>query len=188
MLPVVTHYSEAFKRVVTQYKRSEFNVGGIIRVLCEPAQLLENVTVDLYNLHSPSTAFGAMLDNLGAILGVSRGGWNDDEYRAYLYIRIGALNSEATAEDLVSVFRSLMVPKHVDYDEVYPAEIHLTALDATPICDLNLVRQALEKAKAGGVALVLKISNSPAFGFAPADLGFGDATDPTAGGGFSAIF
>lgn len=97
-------------------------------------------------------AVGVQLDGLGEILGEERKGRNDDDYRAFLGIRVTINISRGEPETLISVLAAITDSSYVALAEVFPARVEMYFNGATIPSDLlnnmNLV-------KAAGVQLAL---------------------------------
>lgn len=177
---ITDHDAQAKKRLITQYQDSE-NIKKILTVYTAQIQEIEDELFKLINDREIDTAAGYQLDQLGTILNEPRFGLNDDNYRLLLKAKIAENTSEGTIEDVISIFRMLLRPDEIVYNEIHPAGFELTAVGSTmPIASIDRLRTAIERAKVAGVDLVdIKTVNQPEFSFF-------DDPDPT-GKGFRDI-
>lgn len=60
----------------------------------------DGLLLDLDSAYSPDSAVGVQLDALGKILGLSRNGFNDDDYRLLLNFKIVTNNSGTSIKDI----------------------------------------------------------------------------------------
>jgi len=174
------HDEEAKNRLITQYKESE-NIKKIITVYATQFQEIEDQTRALLYDRSIDTAVAYQLDQIGTILDQPRDGLIDDDYRLLLKAKIAEDISEGTIEDVIGIFRLLLRPDEILYNDFYPAGFELTAIGTTmPISSIDRLKQAINRAKPASVELVeIKIVN-------PSEFSFFDDPDPT-GKGFRDI-
>jgi hypothetical protein len=179
------------KKLLVQYAKAP-NIQAVLTIFLTQVQNAENAWWQLYTLRSLQNAVGAQLDGIGTILGLSRGGMDDDTYRGALFIRIAELNSQGTPEELIQIFKILTGATEVIFAEIGIAcfiiqgTLTLAQEEDLPF-DPDQVFEAILQAKPAGVGFGLVLSADPYFGFDgdPNSLGFGDATDPTVGGNFA---
>lgn len=184
----IAHLPELFSKCLVQYRGKE-NYQVILRAFAEQAQALDDAGCDMMNQLDIATAQGYVLDWWGQVLGQTRGGMSDEQFRSLLYITIAALNSEGTAEDLIALFKALMGCDYVQAYDAPPACFVLQAVNPSPIVPLDYVRLAMHRAKAAGVKLELSFTTGmPAFGWQPDDEGLGDLSNPLLGGQLAATF
>lgn len=185
------HEARAIDRLITQYKSKE-KIEGLVKAFTNQLQLIENVGADLVNKRSIFDAAGIELDRWGNLLVEPRFGLNDSDYRIQLIAKVAQNFSEGTAEDLISMFKSLTRAAYIIYSEIYPAEVSITAVDVDLIGDSNRIRSVLDLAKAAGVKITSAIVTAAnVFSFDgdtdPNSLGFGDVNDLNLGGQWASI-
>lgn len=185
------HVQRAVDRLITQYKGKE-KTEGLISSFVQGLQEIENVANDFANKRSIFDAEGIELDRWGTLLDEPRFGLNDGSYRIQLIAKVSQNLSEGTAEDLISMFKSLTRASYIIYSEIYPAEVSITAVDVDLLGDAARIRQVLNLAKAAGVKITSAIVTAAnVFSFDgdtdPNSLGFGDVNDLGLGGQWASI-
>ena len=100
---------EASKQLLMQQYVQKSGVEGLISVFASQQQVLEDALFALYSnryLASPATS-GKTLDGIGDLVGVSRNGLEDDEFRILLYAKIADNAGNATLQTLLAVAAAL---------------------------------------------------------------------------------
>lgn len=129
------------------------NLQNIIAGFVEQTQDDEDMLQDFFAERYLATAIGAQLDGLGLIIGVNRGILNDTDYRSQLYLKIAQNFSEGAIENLIWIFKELMVADSIILTEIFPAEFAMLAINPNPVVDLTFVYNAIVLAKAAGVGI-----------------------------------
>lgn len=174
---IFDHVAKALDRLPYQFKTQE-NIENLISLYANRTQNVEDIFWELLELRFLEDALGQQLDNLGKILDIEREGLSDDDYRIRLIAKIAQHNSEGTPEDLIAIYSLLMDPDKIEYNEIYPAEFTMAAINANPIGSTDKIHEAILRTKAGGVRLSYLVSTGPnPFVF------FGDGD----GGGFGSV-
>jgi hypothetical protein len=93
---------------------------ALAEALAHGAQLLEDQTWALISGRVLDTAFGAALDQWGALVGVTRGGLDDDAYRAMIEVQILANRCLGTTDDLIKIAEAMTAPSTVRHTTLYP--------------------------------------------------------------------
>lgn len=184
---ILDHVDQAKARLIQQYKNKP-RIGAIIEAFIEEIQEIESMFKDLNLNRSLETATGNTLDRLGDIVGVARSpGQSDSEYRISIKAKISQNISQGEPERLISTFQLLKGAALVLLQENYPAAIHIGT--PVPIADqdeANMLMEIMERTAAAGVRIEGLISFDPgepfAFDGALPGFGFGDDTNPLAGG------
>ncbi len=159
------HFEAAVARLATVYKELP-NLSAYVRAIANQTGDLDTAFKALYEERGLETAIGAQLDQLGRILNESRGGFGDDDYRTRLQLKIIRIYSEGTADDLIQIFTLLTNPLGVEFNEILPAAFELIAIEPDSIYEDDFIREAILKAKAGGVGFTAyHTSGLPAFAF-----------------------
>lgn len=186
MQKIENHAGVALERLLEQYKESP-NFKTVVTQIAAQVQALENTGFDLLQARFPATATGNGLDKLGEVLNVTRDGNNDGEYRSRIYAKIGQYVSIGSPEAIISIFLLLMQADYIVYKEVYPAKVFMTAVGATPVSNVQAIKESLDRAKPAGVSLeyLATVAGRP-FVFDgdpdPNGGGFGDLDNPDVGG------
>lgn len=176
------HANQAVLRLLYQF-RDATKLQGLMNSFNAQIQDLENMFIDLLQDRWIDTAVGLNLDRWGVVLDEPRFGLGDDDYRVQLVAKVAQNTSEATAEDLISMFKILTRAEYVWYSELYPAEVTMVAVDANPIGDTARIREVLNRAKPAGVEITAAaVAENNAFAFDgdvdPDSGGFDDALSP----------
>src|SRR5690606_7213019 len=96
----------ALSRLVTQF-RDKPRIEALLKAIAAQVQQLEDVATDLLEKRWLDSAEGAQLDGLGRILGLDRGAWDDEQYRARLRVRIRILLADGTPENIIATLALL---------------------------------------------------------------------------------
>lgn len=140
------------------------NLEKLIIASVGPAQDIENALKQMLLYRFVDTATGAQLEQLGSIVGQSRGGLVDDDYRRYLRARIVANFSKGRVEDLIKVV-DLVVYDADAYIELTPfgaATERLFVREVFIADDLaTVVSVFVGDTKASGARIVLEWSEHP---------------------------
>lgn len=173
---ISNHDAAAKARLITQYQESD-NIKKIVTIYAKQVQDVEDAIKELLDERSIDSAIGYQLDLLGTILDEPRVGLGDDDYRLLLKAKIAQNVSEGTPEDIIGIFRMLLRPDEIFYNEVHPAGFELTAIGSTlPLTSIDRIKDAINRCRPAGVKLVdIKTVNQPEFSFF-------DDPDPTGGG------
>lgn len=186
------HLQQALDRVIEQYKDSPRLIFLLTQAVNQ-IQELENAFIDVLQKTWINTAEGAQLDELGLLLNVTRGGFSDAVYRTRLNAAIVRYTSSGRPEQVLSAISLLSQARQVILEEIYPAEIRLTAVGAVaPAGTFDELRAGINGSLAAGVNYsALVISTDTPFVFDgdpdPQGQGFGDVFDASVGGNFAEI-
>ena len=102
------------------------NFQKLIKVLCGPAQELQDVLWQLKTERWLSTAIGEQLDEIGEILGLPRNpGESDEDYRERLQFQIFVNISSGTPEDIIRAIQFLTEANNIVFSDVFPAFFQL---------------------------------------------------------------
>lgn len=118
-------------------------------------QEIEDMLVELRTERYLANSEGAQLDGMGSIVGESRNGRVDDEYRIAIQVKALLNRSDGTIEQVVEIMdlASGELPTsghYVDITEAYPA--CLVASTIAPVTtEPRIMKATLGKARAGGV-------------------------------------
>lgn len=177
--------------LIEQFEDS-LNINKMVYIGVDPLQRAEIVASEISKMRDLDTAIGYSLDITGEILGVSRQGLTDDEYRKILRLQTFLNRSCGEPEMLILALKTFTGATVVHYYEMHPAMVYMefTSIFAPP---LNLLK-LLQKLAVAGVKIILSwaIDTDPDFSFdgegiypPPSNtLGFGELTLPNEGGKF----
>lgn len=155
MTEQITNYAERLKSLLLYQFQQKPNFISFVDGFAVSAQDLEDELYRFFSELSLNNATGAQLDGIGEILGESRLARTDDDYRAFLSVRISINVSRGEPETLISVLAAITESTFILFTEVYPARVEMffngPTIPTNLIDNMNLVKPA-------GVQLVL-ISN-----------------------------
>lgn len=167
----LTHETEAVEKALAALPRRDRGlerIEALVTLLGERAQELEDVVWSLYDDTRLSTAAGAQLDQLGALIGQAREGREDDAYRIWLAVRVALNLSCGTPEDLLkvtgllaSLFSGTNEAGKVHVLEWFPAAVEVQLDTPTTSANALQVLQVLQAAKAAGVRVLLTYRTDP---------------------------
>jgi hypothetical protein len=186
------HLQQALERVLEQYKDKP-RIVFLLSQFVQQVQDLEDTLIDMLDKTWINTAEGAQLDELGILLNTTRGGFSDAVFRTRLNAAIVRYTSSGRPEQVLSAISLLSQAGTVILEELYPAEVRLTAIGAVaPAGTFDELRAGINGSLAAGVNYsALVISTTTPFVFDgdpfPTGAGFGDVFDPTVGGNFAEI-
>ena len=186
------HEALAIARFIEQYKTKP-NLNALLKSLgTEQVQDIEDALCAFYDRLNIDLMVGAQLDGIGQIVGIVRDGKNDEVYRIYIKVKIGANNSQSSIENIITVWKILNGNELVQITEIYPASLQIGSdFLIQPPFD-SLIKELLEDVIAAGVRLegILVFDPDNAFAFdEPINNlntgGFGDLLVPGIGGLFA---
>jgi hypothetical protein len=127
MVQITNEFDRAMSLLASQFRGQKANgeltnLQKLIKILCVPAQELEDVNWQLKTQRWLDVAVGYQLDELGIILGVARQiGESDEDYRERLQFQIFINTSNGTPEDSIKVLAFLTQGTNIGYHELRPA-------------------------------------------------------------------
>jgi hypothetical protein len=196
MLARITSYAvDLPARLLAQY-RTLPRFTALIGELGGAVQGVEDALWGIIDAIALPTATGVWLDRLGAIVGESRDGATDVDYRRFIGARILANRSWGRMDDILGVLAAWagLMPS-VTVTDYPPAEMAFR-LNSIPVVDLTRVFRLLISARAAGVGLMFQytpLSGITPFVFATGSSpeasttdGAGDATNSSIGGALDA--
>ena len=160
VLPPLPPIADPLRRLVEQF-RSKPRIEALLKAIAAQVQQLEDVATDLREKRWLDTAEGAQLDGLGRILGLDRGAWDDEQYRARLRFRIRVLLADGTPENIITTLALLSEGRPVQLIEAHPAELRIVMGGAVAPEAEDALRETALSIKPPGVALWLESGNNP---------------------------
>lgn len=150
----IDHIAKALSRLPEQLKNSTVLIA-LLKALLAPAQEIEEMFYALLALKSIDDATGAQLDLIGKLVGQSRGGNLDTDYRKFIRVRLSVNKSRGLRSDYIKIITLL-----------YPtAKIEVRARGATAEvtihgvvisnADAAIIMTFLQLAHGAGVRVVL---------------------------------
>jgi hypothetical protein len=103
-------------------------INKIVEALVEEVQEVENVIIDMQDLRTLENATGALLDNIGTKLKVSRSDLNDSDYKTAIKVRILRKSNKGTYTDIANVFRLLTRDDNPVINHTHPYVVELVAV------------------------------------------------------------
>lgn len=175
-------------RLIEQFKNKE-NLTKLLNAFIESFQELEYVFGDLYYERWLDEAVGVQLDGLGDIVGPSREGRSDDEYRELIRFYTAVNMSSGEWEILMAITKELTFATEVRIRGLFPARVSIYTNGS--IIPSNIIALLEELALAGiKVELTTSYNSEPVFAVAaeggqpqrPNRAGFSEPTMSGTGG------
>lgn len=146
MIDIISDHAARMKQLLPAQFVGLENWEKFIDALAVSIQAVENDIHDMFTSMSLSGATGVQLDKLGEILGETRKGRTDEEYRAFLSIRVKINISRGEPETLISVLSAITDSSYVILTEVYPARIEMffsgMTIPDNLVSNMNLIKPA----------------------------------------------
>lgn len=171
---IIDHFERAKSLFIDQFRKRQ-SLPKLLKMVTNEAQELEYTIANFGASRNIDLCTNQRLDFIGAIVGVSRNGKNDTEYRKDIYTQIFINSSSGEAEAIITACKFFVNATKVKYSELYPAKILLEITTAfTPPTDLV---DRLELIAAGGVKVTVSFQNDDDDSFELADEGFPPSAD-----------
>jgi len=189
---ITTHIADAKERLIQQYKDKP-NFLTLLESCIAQVQNLEDGIYAIFGLLSIENSIGEQLDRIGEIVGQKREGKDDEEYRLFIYARIGINISTGKIEELLFIWRFITKANLIYLMEIFPAGIAIGTSNEIDSNLIDAVFDLLEKVSAAGVAVdhVTAFEEDNAFAFDDSNIGnpggFGDTEDAGIGGKFAML-
>lgn len=155
------HTEAALSRLPDQFVNST-NLINLVSISSDRFQGLNDEAIKILEGRSLSLATGKQLDNIAAILNLTRiSGESDKDFRQRILSETSALARSGEPSHVIDIYLLLTGASRVFYAETYPAGFQLTARMAIDIEDAEAdasILESMRKVKAGGVGMVLVIS------------------------------
>lgn len=141
-------------------------LDGLIAAYLDRCQELEDVAYEVIRQRGIDTAEGHRLDRIGGLVGIRRGGRDDDTYRLRIRAEIAILNSDGLAEDLITILGLLLgldAPFDVELTEAFPKTVILRPRDHRTTktdADLDIVLDLLRRGTSAGTDIELVYSQN----------------------------
>lgn len=161
------HIERALANLTSQFQRSP-NIKAIVRASVWRVQEIEDAAWSTLMDRTLSSAQGASLEQYGRIVGVARGGLDDDAYRTMIHARILGNRASGAVARLIEVWRLLNASAPVSVREHYPNTLIFSVDQPHPTTPEQrlLTRQWMRQIKKAGVAIELVESpHAGGFGF-----------------------
>ena len=130
LTPLASHTARAISRLTTQF-RGKANIEALVSIFCDELDELETAFFQLLNNRALDVAVGVNLDNLGQIVGISRAGRTDEEFRAAIRVQIATNVANGTYNEFLQLAK-IALNRDIDVEERFPAGLRVTAYGAAP--------------------------------------------------------
>lgn len=151
-------------RLTNQFQEKPL-VKALNSAMVAPLSSSESLADDVKSNRWVNNAVGVQLDKLGSIVGESRLGRNDDDYRVGILFRIFVNTSNATPHDMMQGLALLTSPSDMQHIEQYPATAMMFTNGASIPKDIRNVMQGLAPAAISDVQVLVTFANAPPFRF-----------------------
>ncbi len=155
------YVAEGLARMLDQFDGS-VDLRKLASVFLDQAQTLEDAAFPLLGERGLDNATGDRLDRIGALVGETRSGRSDTDYRLALQAEIAVLASRGTAEDLLTIvqlFVQMTVPIYEMY-EYFPKGFYLRPVDENLTDALAaFTTTALKRSVSAGTTMSFVYSN-----------------------------
>lgn len=141
----IYHKDQAVSRLLDVFKKP--NIEAMVRLYAEQLDDIESLLYILLNIYDIDTMTGVQLETIGEIVGQSKQGVSDEDYRKLLRFKIGVNNSEGTIPYLLDLIKVTTESTISSYIPLYPAGYHMsfngdyipinfldTFTSASPVC------------------------------------------------------
>jgi hypothetical protein len=169
------------------YRGDQSLFSKFVQAFAAQIQNLENATWDTMLLRRIDVATGAQLDSLGEIVGETRQGKIDADYKIAILAKIQMNASCGEPERLIAAVKALTGATVVEYQDIFPATVYINFESDTVVSDQ--LYNYLQRLLPAGVRLILTQSDDDdTFMFASGSSsesdsshGFADLTQTTGG-------
>ena len=190
LVKIEEHVEEGLGHFTSVFKDKE-NIKKLATVFLERTQELEDVLYDLYSKRDLNNATGYQLDGLGKIVGIERGGRDDDDYRNLIIAKIGQNTSKGFPENLITVFNLITKSDRSHLLENFIAECEIYGNNDFSDMNIEDIYKFCQKVLPAGCRLfhIGYFDDTEPFSFAgdPDGSGYGTIHDPSVGGKYATI-
>lgn len=113
----ITDHTEKANGYLLQQYKDRPNIKALIDSIILPMQSIEDTAYDLYIKNYIPVATDYHLDRLGDIIGVDRKARDDDTYRYAINLGIISNNSGASADEIITILKSIYSADRIEYLE-----------------------------------------------------------------------
>lgn len=125
-ITLVSDRVERAKSFLLSQFKDKPNINLLVECLVEELQKYENGLIDLQSARTLDGAFGVWLDEIGTRLKVSRGNYNDDDYKTAIKIAMAKKTSSASIDDILKLVTILTSDTEATLTVNYPYLMELT--------------------------------------------------------------
>ena len=146
--------ADALEQMLDQFDGS-VNLRLLAASFLDQVQQFEDDIWPLLAERSLALATGHRLDGLGQIADLNRSGRNDADYRLALTAEFAVLQSNGTAEELITIAQLMVQMGTADYEviEYYPKGFYIRPVDFALTVDPDLVGTMLDRAVSAATAM-----------------------------------
>ena len=164
MIEIQNHAELARSRVLKQYAEEQ-RIVGVISLLADAVQQVETALFGFAAKTNLGTADGGWLNTIGAIVGETRDGLDDAQYRKNIRARILANASSGSVEEILSVIYTVYghTGLSITIQEAPPAAVLIKIQDAMDLGFEKILLKLLRCTRAAGVALLLRYQFNTVF-------------------------
>ncbi len=139
-------------------------ISDLIAILMAPLQEVEDVFQQLLTECSVTTAVGAQLDVVGALVGCRRKGLGDDVYRTHIRATVSVNKSGGTINELLAIARLVLLDDTItlDFKNHGTAAYTLMLVGAVSTDIATAVATFVQRATSAGVRARVQYSTTPA--------------------------
>lgn len=163
IIKITDHADAAVARLPGQYKGKP-RIEALVRSIGKQTQDLEDAAFTVLLGRSVDTAVGPTLDDVGAIVGQPRQGFDDDFYRILIYVKIAENFSNGAYRSVVAAFRLITKSTVVHYLNLGHAAVGLYGDGAMPPVDAKFIYSQLQRITSDGVKVAFITLSPPNMG------------------------
>ena len=158
--------------LLTQFK-DQPNINLLVDVLVSELQELENALTDMQDARTLKNGYGTWLDEIGKKLRISRGSYNDNDYKTAMKIVMAKKTASATSEDIIRIVSLLTGDNDVRLENNYPYLLELTSFFYCVAEDQSGLKAIGDLFPVGTRVRLIQTSATP-FKFSTVGRGFGN--------------
>ena len=163
-----SHVEEGVANLTSQFKDKP-KIVALVSIYLRQIQDVENAASDLLTETNLDNATGIHLDNIGVIVGESRTGRSDLQYRTAIRARILLNTSNGTMEDVIALAISVAgAPVTITVTEFFPAGFvaHINEPIDPAVTDIDKIASFIASGRPSGVQGFLTFSiATPTFAY-----------------------
>jgi hypothetical protein len=162
----ISDFAQRARSLLIEQFKDSTNLNRLVEVYVATLQETERVLSDLVKCRDLATISGDLLDIAGEIVGVTRSGMIDDEYRALISLQSFLNRSNGEPETLIMAAKLILDATTVHYIEQYPAKVLMQII--SPVKPSDALKAMVQRIALGGVQVMFSWSSDsdPDFAFA----------------------
>ena len=159
MEQITDYEARALDRLAFQFKNKP-KIAAILNAISAEVQTLENEIFNVLTKRSIDTGEGVQLDQIGKIVGQSRGGRTDDEYRVALRARIRINLATGTPDEIIAAMKFIIPSDLVRLTEIFPAAF-LVEFTGTLTSEPDVLAAFRAVKPAGVLGILMQVVGNP---------------------------